>query len=68
MIWNLILGVIVIDKKTTGQSNAGMVEMERVISSLYAKRLIDKSHIKELINSLKQLVEQLPDHSDTYLH
>jgi len=49
-------------------SNIGMVELERAILSLYAKRLITKDQVKELINSLKLLVNQLPDLEVQYLH
>lgn len=49
-------------------NNAGMIELERTITSLYAKRLVSKIEIKELIASLKMLVDALPDNEETYLH
>ena len=49
-------------------NNAGMIELERTIASLYAKRLVSKDEVKELINNLKLLVETLPDLDEVYLH
>lgn len=49
-------------------NNAGMVELERVVTNLYAKKLVSKDEIKEFINSLKALVERLPEHEETYQH
>lgn len=49
-------------------NNAGMIELERTITSLYAKRLVTKDEIKQLIHSLKVLVDALPDTEETYLH
>lgn len=49
-------------------NNAGMIELERTITSLYSKRLVSKDEIKELINSLKLLVNGLPDNDETFLH
>lgn len=42
--------------------------MERALTNLYAKKLISKNEIKDFINSLKALVDKLPDHEETFLH
>lgn len=49
-------------------NNAGMIELERVVANLYAKGLVTKTEIKELINSLKVLVDNLPERKETHLH
>ncbi len=49
-------------------NNLGTVELERTITNLYAKKLISKNEIKEFINSLKVLVDNLPDHDETFVH
>ena len=54
--------------KPLALSTASMVELEKVITELYAKKLVTKDNIKELINNLKVLVDQLPEIEETYLH
>lgn len=49
-------------------NNAGIIELERVITNLYAKKLVSKDEIKQFINSLKSLVDKLPDHEEEFLH
>lgn len=53
---------------STVLANAGMIELERAVTNLYAKRLVSKDEIKELINNLKQLVDKLPDLDEWYLN
>lgn len=49
-------------------NNTGIVELERVITNLYVKKLVTKEEIKQFINSLKNLVENLPDHNETFIN
>jgi hypothetical protein len=49
-------------------NNAGMIEIERIVGNLYAKGLVSKDEIKELINNLKQLIDNLPDRKENLLH
>lgn len=49
-------------------SNTGMVELERVVANLYSKGLCSKDEIKEFINNLKLLVENLPERKENHLH
>lgn len=46
----------------------GIIELERVITNLYAKKLVSKDEIKQFINSLKALVDKLPDTEEEFLH
>lgn len=45
-----------------------MIEIEKAITNLYAKKLVTKDEVKELINNLKALVIALPDQEELYLH
>ena len=54
--------------KLTILKNPGLIEIERSIVNLYAKRLISKDDLKDVINNLKFLVERLPEHDEIYLH
>jgi hypothetical protein len=49
-------------------NNLGIVELDRTVTLLYNKRLISKDDIKQFINILKDLVKDLPDNDDTFLH
>lgn len=49
-------------------NNAGLLEIYRVVLNLYNKGLATKDEIKELSNTLKDLLADLPDTQEKYLH
>lgn len=49
-------------------NNAGLLEIYRVVLNLYNKGLATKDEIKELSNTLKDLLTDLPDTQEKYLH
>jgi len=56
------------NKKLLVVQNAGLLELERIVANLYAKDMVSKDEIKELINSLKMMVDILPEQKQTYIH
>lgn len=49
-------------------NNAGLLEIYRVVLNLYNKGLASKDEIKELSNTLKDLIIDLPETQEKYLH
>ena len=45
------------------KENAGVIEMEKIITAMYLKGAITKDQIRELAESLAELARQLPDNA-----
>ncbi len=47
-------------------NNAGSIEIEKMILSLYIKGAISKTQIKELAETLQLMAKELPDDKDLH--